>query len=57
MLHDYKYYNQVAKEEQKVQEEINERKNEILRMTNPKAKQSAWNKLFPKDLLVSDMVY
>ena len=57
MLHDYKYYNLVAKEEQQVQKEINERKSQVIKMTNPAKRQIEWSKLFPKDLPVSDMVY
>ena len=38
--------NLIAKENRREQEEINARKNQILRMT--RGKQEAWNELFPK---------
>ena len=47
-MQDYKYYNLVNLENKKEQEEINEKKNAILRMTNPTKKQIEWSKLFPK---------
>ena len=42
-MHDYKYYNLVSAENRQQLKEERERKNEILRMTNPKRKQTAWN--------------
>ena len=47
-MQDYKYYNLVNLENKKEREEINEKKNAILRMTNPFKKQKEWNELFPK---------
>ena len=56
-IYDEDSANTVALEEKHYQQEVTERKNQILKMTNPQKKQIEWAKLFPKDLLVSDMVY
>lgn len=47
-MFDYKYYNDVAKEEKCYIKEIAKEKNRILRMSDTKRKQEQWSKLFPK---------
>jgi len=45
---DEKYYNTLAAENKGQMKEINERKNEIMKMSNLEKKQIAWNNLYPK---------
>lgn len=48
MQQDIDTVNLMYKERQQEQKEINEEKNAILKMSNPKKKQARWNTLFPK---------
>ena len=53
---DEKYYNTIAAENKGQMKEINERKNEIMRMSNPAKRQTAWDNLYPK-LPVANIPY
>lgn len=55
-IHDENSANDVYAENKQEREEVNEKKNSILRMSNTKKKQEAWSELFPK-LEVSNIPY
>lgn len=55
-IYDEDSANAVAKENQQQREWEQSERNRILRMSNPKRKQEAWSKLYPK-LAVDNMVY
>lgn len=47
-MQDYKYYNDVAKEEKVVREDVKKCKTRILKIQDVNRRQAEWNKLFPK---------
>jgi len=48
MTFDIDTLNLINREDRHERQEVNERKNKILRMVNPQRRQKEWDKLYPK---------